>query len=164
MRDYWIFAGLCVLVFFLLDRKFKFPWPYKLFFYVVSMGSYLLGNYFGLYQQIDIYDKIQHFVNPLFMALLAGHAISSLCPILGKNGKWVMALTTVISLITIYECYEWIWQSLGIDKYNMLGVFNSQGQMLLNGLDDTILDMLAGVSGALIGALAGWIGDWVNER
>jgi hypothetical protein len=165
MRDYLFFGLACIIMFFLVDRKIKFPWYYKLFFLVYPIGSYLLGNYFNLYRMFPYYDKIQHVITPLFLVLLFGYAYAKLLPSLSKTPRWIFAFVTVFALLALYECYEWSYDSLGFEpSYIMGGVFNIQGKQLMNAFDDTMLDLICGAAGSLFGGIIGWAGDWINDK
>lgn len=108
----------------------------------LSLVLDVAGWTFGVYELFDLYDKILHFTITAMLAVVAGRLLWP--DVLGRISRvWAVAIvaSVAIALAVTWEVLEWLANL--VTEYTM------------EGLDDTITDLMLGMAGALLGA---WLG------
>ncbi|MGB4196796.1 MAG: hypothetical protein WBJ51_05810 [Methanoculleus sp.] len=122
------------------------PWQVNLLI-AISLYLHIAGEIRGFYMlYYPYYDKVAHFVSGMTVSVLAFVAVLLLDRFGGLNlPRWMIVGFIVISAMAMgafWEIYEWVFDTfLGTD--------------LQHGLDDTMLDMIFVLIGAIIVAVAG---------
>jgi len=122
------------------------PWQVNLLI-AISLYLHIAGEIRGFYMlYYPYYDKVAHFVSGMTVSVLAFVAVLLLDQFGGLNlPRWMIVGFIVISAMAMgafWEIYEWVFDTfLGTD--------------LQHGLDDTMLDMIFVLIGAIIVAVAG---------
>ena len=149
-------SALSVFLPFVLYKAFNFDMPNLLRVFLLSyiICGVLLGNVYDLYYRFPLWDKLLHFFSGiLFMisgVILIGVFTEQGHIRLNKAFTIIVALLFTVTMGAIWEFVEY-----GIDS--LLNV-NMQRYMLPDGtlcagrraLDDSMLDMLAAMLGAII--------------
>ena len=149
------FSAIALLiVFYLTDHLFDIRFrPHHYFFIIfIAIFSFLLSNLYFIYPS---YDKILHFVQPMMLSSIVFFMMDDL----GLKLKWRLTFTffIVIGGIGLFEIAEY-----GLDSFfdlKLQGVFRQVqefGEFIIiqSEIDDTMIDMMLGVGGALVYALS----------
>ncbi|MDP4039847.1 MAG: hypothetical protein Q8P57_04695 [Candidatus Pacearchaeota archaeon] len=128
----------------LFDIRFE---PYHYFFAgLIAIFSFLLSNFYFIYPQ---YDKILHFFVPIIAGSFVFHTMRKLK--ISFKVKLMFTFCIVVSFIGLAEIGEYL-----LDVFfdlKLQGVFlRSAGglekfDILVSGLDDTMIDMVIGTIG-----------------
>ena len=122
------------------------PWQVNLLI-AISLYLHIAGEIRGFYMlYYPYYDKVAHFVSGMTVSVLAFVAVLLLDRFSRLNlSRWMIVGFIVIAAMAtgaFWEIYEWVFDTfLGTD--------------LQHGLDDTMLDMIFVLIGAVIVAIAG---------
>jgi hypothetical protein len=145
----FISAIAFLALFYTIDHYFdiRFNWTHYTFIIIIAVGSLLLSPLYFIYPQ---YDKIQHFVQPIFIASMIFYMIDKL----KIEIKWKIVFTffVVIGILALFEMAEYAldllfdWKLQGVYLRDSAGL--EKFNLLMNPLDDTIIDLLFGVLGA----------------
>lgn len=126
--------------------KVKIPFRIEMLYYVFIFIAHCLGICLDLYIYIPYYDKIIHFLSGVATALVGHYAVeyfnAQRSPRLFR-GLFIMFFSMAIA--TAWEFFEF-----AMDK--LLGF--SMQQLISQGLDDTMFDLLSATLGAFVGS---WI-------
>ena len=146
LKEYYLFLLITIsFIFFfffcsIVDKlKVNKDYKYLIFLFIILE---ILGELF-FYRNLEYYDKILHFIVPLFITLFVYSYI--------KRFKLDYPKTTtlliVIGMITSFELFEYF-----VDFFfdlGMLGVESRRGTELLDPLTDTMWDLIMGVLGSI---------------
>lgn len=159
----WVFAGLFALAFSfvptVLRRNYRIsiPWLLELLIFL-ALFLHVAGGVFDLYDRIDRWDTMTHFVST-FMLAIVGLTIIYLMHVywdgLTMDIRAIMVFTLFIGafLGVTWEVVEW-----SADQ-----VFGTTEQ---HGLNDTMKDLVMDLIGAMLAAVLGakWIIDGTLRR
>lgn len=136
-----------VLLFFLFDYLFKMNFKkhhYLIFIFITATGI-LLSN---LYYTYTNYDKVLHLVSPFLICIIIFFMVNKMKT--KFSIKLFITAMIMISILALFEIgeysvdklFDWKLQGayLGMDKLNIIMDRN----------DDTMIDLILGVVGALI--------------
>jgi len=122
------------------------PWQANLLI-AISLYLHIAGEIRGFYMlYYPYYDKVAHFVSGMTVSVLAFVAVLLLDRLSRLNlSRWMIVGFIVIAAMAMgafWEIYEWVFDTF-------------LGTELQYGLDDTMLDMIFVLIGAIIVAVAG---------
>ena len=138
-------------------QRLRMPRLFDLLF-IIAMGLQAWGNALRLFEDIDWWDNVVHFVLPASsvpVLYVLGWRLGLLPAMAAvqrprqRLGLVVIAMTTGLSIAALYEIYEYVaveWLGAG----------------LAIGYADTIFDLALGVGGAVAGGLLLML--WSAER
>jgi len=144
-----------IVLFYLIDHLFdvRFKVRHYVFVTIISIAGFLLGELYTIY---PIYDKVLHFFIPLLFTSIVFHMTSNL----NLKRKWqiLFALFIVIGGVGLFEIAEYSLdyffnldlQGVAIRKVQEFSVFL---EVVQEPLDDTMIDMVFGVLGAIVYSL-----------
>ncbi len=151
-----------LLFFYTIDHVFdiRFKKYHYLFIIVIAAGGLLLSPLYFVYPN---YDKVQHFVQPMLICSIIFHLLDKL-PVKLK-WKWVLAFFVTVAILGLFEIGEYTLDYFfdlklqgvylrdikGIEKFNLL----------MDPLDDTMVDLVLGISGTGLFMVAGF---WIMRR
>ncbi|MBI2139883.1 DUF2238 domain-containing protein [Candidatus Woesearchaeota archaeon] len=119
--------------------------------YLTVIGEF----YLELYYRVVYYDKILHFLIPLYLAVLARRFFSS-----QQQLKELFAVLAVLGAATLWELLEFIIDSFaGVPI--MQGIFTGM-KGLTGGHEDTMKDISMNLLGAAVGAFGSRV--WEQKR
>lgn len=145
-------ATVCFLfIFYIGDRVYNIKFTnyhYILFILLVTAGVLASPLYFIW----PSYDKIQHFIMPIFMSFLTFHMVNKL----KLDMKWKIWFTffTVVAILGMFEIVEYILDY--IFDFKLQGVFLrdetglNKFTIIQEPIDDTMIDLCFGVLGSFI--------------
>ncbi len=159
----WVFAGLFALAFSfvptVLRRNYRIsiPWVLELLIFL-ALFLHVIGGVFDLYNRIERWDTMTHFVST-FMLAIVGLTIIYVMHVywdgLTMDIRAIMVFTVFIGafLGVTWEVMEW-----SADQ-----VFGTTEQ---HGLNDTMKDLVMDMIGAMLAAVLGakWIVDGTLQR
>lgn len=154
---YSTFIGF-IVAFYIMDHLFDIRFEFKHYFFIIIIGmSALFLSY--LYFTYPQYDKIQHFVLPMFLCSIIFFMINRLHLAL----KWKITFTTLsaIGLLGIFEIGEYALDLFfnlklqGVYLRDLSGL--EKFHLLLNPLDDTMVDLSFGILGSSFYAIYAWL-------
>ena len=126
--------------------KVKIPFRIEMLYYLFIFVAHCLGICLDLYKFVPFYDKIIHCISGVATALIGHYAVlyfnAQRSPRLFR-ALFIMFFSMAIA--TAWEFYEF-----AMDK--LLGF--SMQQLVSQGLDDTMYDLIAATLGAVFG---GWL-------
>ncbi|MBX4211988.1 hypothetical protein KW787_00840 [Candidatus Pacearchaeota archaeon] len=140
-----------IVFFYIADHVFdiRFQPKHYIFIILIGVSSLLLSPLYYIYPN---YDKIQHLIQPMLLGSMIFYMVSKL-PL---QLKWKLTFTFFITvgLLGLFEIGEYGLDLLfnlklqgvylrdihGVDKFNLV----------LNRIDDTMIDLIFGVSGVSI--------------
>ena len=126
--------------------KIKIPFRIEILYYLFIAIAHCLGICLDLYKFVPYYDKITHCLSGVATALIGHYAVdyfnAQRSPRLFR-GLFIMFFSMAIA--TAWEFFEF-----AMDK--ILGF--SMQQLISQGLDDTMFDLISATVGAAIG---GWL-------
>lgn len=133
------------------DKKHKLKIPdYIYFFGLLAMYLNVFGEFFfRLYYNLVFYDKILHFVVPVYLVFLAGFFIKK-----NVRYRFVWIFLAVITLCLFWEGFEYFADSISGTTI-MRGVVIDFKEMT-GGFDDTVMDMVFAFIGTLTGLMVSW--------
>ena len=116
------------------------------FLVVLSCYLCLFGQQFifGLYTKISFYDKLLHFIILFFIGVILSKRM------IGKDSKifiYTITLFAILGIASSWEIYEYLYDI--VRSSNMQGVFNVDGSLIMEKLEDTFSDLIIGVFGAI---------------
>lgn len=114
---------------------------------LLAFAGHVVGHAFGVYQNWPPYDTVLHFSVPLITPLIL-YALSQSSPWLWDWRK-VSPLEVAIYLFALAVTFGTLWEIL---EFGMDTFFGTKEQ---DDLADTMIDLIADVSGATLGALLG---------
>lgn len=140
-----------LILFYLIDHFFqiKFKHRHYLFIIIIALSGILLSPLFFIYPN---YDKVQHFIQPIFVNSIILFMVSKLN--LKPKWKLVFAFFITIAILGLFEVGEF-----GLDKFfdmKLQGVYlrDIQGlekfNIIMDPIDDTMIDLMLGIFGAII--------------
>jgi len=142
-------AVALLLVFYLADHIFdlEFKNRHYIFIFLVALSSFILSPLYYVYAN---YDKIQHFIQPMFFASIVFHMMKRL----KLETKWKLVFTffVVAGGIGIFEIGEYSldyflgWKMQGVYIRDISGV--EKLNLLMDRIDDTMVDMVLGMIGS----------------
>jgi len=147
-------AGSTIAVmalFYAIDHFFdiRFGKRHYLFMFIIVIAGFLASPLYYIYPN---YDKIQHFIQPMFICSLAFYLIKKLH--LELKWKLVFTFLTVVAILGFFEIGEFTLDSLFHLKLQGVYLRDIGGlkklNLVMNPLKDTMIDMLLGVMGAAI--------------
>jgi len=154
---YSTFIGL-IVTFSIIDHLFDIRFHLKHYFFIIIIGGVSILFYY-LYFTYPQYDKLQHFILPMFLCSIIFFMINKLKLAL----KWKITFTffSVAGLLGMFEIGEYLLdlffnlklQGVYLRDLSGLEKFN----LLLNPLDDTMADLSFGLLGSSIYAMYAWI-------
>jgi VanZ family protein len=159
----WVFAGLFALAFSfvptVLRRNYRIsiPWILELLIFL-ALFLHVIGGVFDLYDRIDRWDTMTHFVST-FMLAIVGLTIIYVMHVywegLTMDIRAIMVFTVFIGafLGVTWEVMEW-------SADQMFGTTEQHG------LNDTMKDLVMDMIGAMLAAVLGakWIVDGTLRR
>lgn len=117
---------------------------------LASVGLHVAGHAFGLYAAFAWYDTTLHLAIP-FVYVLVLYALSQATNWVW-NWKTVTPFEVGLYLFSMAVTIATIWEAM---EFGMDQIFKTKEQ---DGLFDTMIDLLAGIAGALVGAaIAGYV-------
>ena len=138
-----------VSIFYVADHFFdiRFQKHHYAFIIIIAVASVLLSPLYYIQPQ---YDKVQHFIQPMFVSSIIFYMISKL----DLRLKWriIFTIFIVISILTIFEMSEYAldkifdWRLQGVYLRDATGL--EKFNLILEPLDDTIYDLMLGILGA----------------
>jgi len=154
---YSTFIGF-IVSFSIIDHLFDIRFKLKHYLFIIIIGAASI-MFFHLYFIYPQYDKVQHFIQPMFLCSIIFFMINKLKLAL----KWKITFTVlcVAGLLGMFEIGEYVLDLLfnlklqgvylrdlsGLEKFNLL----------LDPLDDTMADLSFGIIGSSLYALYAWI-------
>ena len=159
----WVFAGLFALAFSfvptVLRRNYRIsiPWVLELLIFL-ALFLHVIGGVFDLYDRIERWDTMTHFVST-FMLAIVGLTIIYLMHVywdgLTMDTRAIMVFTVFIGVFlgVVWEVMEW-------SADQMFGTTEQHG------LNDTMKDLVMDMIGAMLAAVLGarWIVDGSLRR
>jgi len=115
---------------------------YKILIYI-SLWLSIFGEFY-LYETFEFYDKLLHFIVPLFLASMIYDYIEKYKTTYPK----MIVFFIVLGMLTIFEMFEYSIDM--IFKLDMLGVTSRTGSILLSAITDTMVDLILGSLACLI--------------
>ena len=156
--------SLAVLLF--LYFRVKVPLYMHLLFSFIVLLNVFGETIFEWYYLFIHYDKLLHLINPVIGCLFIYHLVKN--KIRDKKMLMMFCVFAVISIAIGWEISEF-----GFDKltnYGMQGVklmdgghFFLVGEVVMPPFDDTMLDLICDVAGALVFGLVFWIKNIKNK-
>ncbi len=141
---------LSVLLFYLVDFFFKLefkPHHYLIFLLVATTGILFSPLYFIS----TSYDKILHFLSPLFISILVFFLVNKLkCKF---SVKLLLTFTIIISILSLFEIGEYLldqlvdWKLQGVYLRDITGL--TKFNIIMDKNDDTMIDLIFGTFGTL---------------
>jgi len=139
-----------LIAFYGVDHFFdlKFKHSHYLIIVLIAIFTLLLSPLYFIYPQ---YDKMQHFLLPIFLSFLVFHMISKQKIEL----KWKIAFTaiTVFSILAVHEIVEYSLDLFfdlklqGVFIRDLAGI--QKLNIIQNQIDDTMIDLILGLAGAI---------------
>lgn len=114
---------------------------------LLAFAAHVVGHAFGIYQRWPAYDTVLHFTVPLITPLIL-FALAQSSPWLW-DWRRVSPLEVGIYLFALAVTFGTLWEIL---EFGMDTFFGTKEQ---DGLPDTMIDLIADVSGAALGAVVG---------
>jgi uncharacterized membrane protein YjdF len=154
---YSTFLGVMVL-FYLIDHLFyvRFEFKHYLFVIAIAVSTILMSHLYFVHPN---YDKVQHFVIPMFICSIVFFMVNRLK--LALKWKVTFTLVSVIAMLSAFEILEYVldlffnWKLQGVYIRDLSGL--EKFNLLLNPLTDTMVDLSFGILGSAIYALYAWI-------
>jgi len=153
-----------LVVFYFLDYMFEIDFKLKHYYYILII--LVLGILFSpLYSLYTIYDKILHFVMPIFGCLLIFHIIDK--KDLSLSWKLWITFMFIISFLALHEIGEYLIDQLwglnlqGVYIRDITGI--TKLNLLVSKIDDTMIDLILGVLGAMLFVVGKSIGHFYNK-
>ena len=119
------------------------------------IAGLLLSPLYFIYPQ---FDKIQHFILPILVSALVFHMISQ--QKLDMRWKIIFTVLSAIAIITIHELVEYTLDILFDLKLQGVYLRNLEGleklNLIQNQIDDTMIDLILGFTGAISYGLFKW--------
>ena len=140
-----------LLIFYFIDHMFEIDFELKHYYYIMII--LVFGILFSpLYSFYSYYDKILHFVMPIFGCLLIFHIIDKK----NLNLQWKLWITFIfiMSFLAFHEIGEYLIDQLW--DLNLQGVYVrditglDKLNLVVSKIDDTMIDLILGMFGALI--------------
>ncbi|MEK6914397.1 MAG: hypothetical protein AABW83_01990, partial [Nanoarchaeota archaeon] len=146
------FLGLiiAIFIFHLADKMFNLNLRKRDYFFMYFMS--IMGIILSfLYFKLPNYDKIEHFIFPMMFASITYHILSRKLSI---PFKWKLFFTffIIIGFLSIFELVEYFldflfdWRLQGVFIEEIPGNYRE----ILARIDDTMLDILIGITGTLV--------------
>jgi len=134
--------SLFILIFF-SRRIFKFS--VREFFLAVICGYLSLIGTLGIYRLIVFYDKILHFLIVFVIGLMINKRVLKE----DSNGFiYFVCFLSIIGVGALWEIFEYLFDlSVG---GNLQSVFNVDGRIVMSSINDTMVDLIAGLFGAAL--------------
>ncbi len=144
-------ASAFLIFFYFIDHFFdiRFNIKHYILIIIIAISSLLLSPLYYLYPN---YDKVQHFVQPIFICVIVFFMVSKL----KLDFKWKLTFTffIVIGILGLFEIGEYALDHFfdlklqgvylrdlhGLDKLNLIS----------DRIDDTMIDLILGVVGSLL--------------
>ena len=150
--SYFIRASSAVallLVFYLADHIFdlEFKKKHYVFIFLVAVSSFLLSPLYYIYSN---YDKVQHFIQPMFFASIVFHMMKRL----KLETKWKLVFTffVIAAGVGIFEIGEYLLDYFFGLKFQGVYIRDISGveklNLLMDRIDDTMVDMVLGMIGS----------------
>lgn len=157
------FAAISAPRFFTRDYIKKFPVEIEILLFFMVLFQYVLGEARDFYVTIPYYDKIVHYMLPLFLGII-GFLIFYTLHVTEKLKTSLSAMMVIIILITMgigagWEIFEYL--SDVFLAPNIEGWHHFQGNAQQDPLTDTMTDLIDDTLGAIFGAA---LGLWVMKR
>jgi len=157
MLRYSTFISL-IVVFYVVDHLFDIRFEFKHYFFIILIGfsGILLSS---LYFQYPQYDKVQHFITPLFLCSIVFFMVNRLQ--LALKWKITFSVMSVIALLGMFEIGEYILDLLfnlklqGVYLRDLSGL--EKFHLLQNPLDDTMVDLAFGILGSSLYGFYAWL-------
>ncbi|MBS3140920.1 hypothetical protein J4405_02130 [Candidatus Woesearchaeota archaeon] len=144
-------SAMSLLVsFYLIDRYFDLNYQKHHYFFIVFIAffGFILSPFYYLYPN---YDKILHFIQPIFYASIVYHMVKRLD--LEYKWKIIFVLFIVIGSLALFEIGEYLLDYFFDLKLQGVFLRNLQGlgkfDMVIEKLDDTMWDLSIGFIGTL---------------
>lgn len=154
-----------ILIFYFIDTFFKIDFKPRHYFYIsiiLSFGILLSPLYFVS----DNYDKILHFVSPIFGSTLIFYMIDD--ERFSFQWKILVTFMFLLSFLAIHEMGEYIIDLIWDMKLQGVYVRDVSGlekfHLVLPKNDDTMIDLLLGTAGALVFAAGKIVGYLWKKR
>ncbi len=146
--------GACVAAFLLplvpdvveVVFKIKIPFRIEILYYLFIAIAHCLGICLDLYKFVPYYDKITHCLSGVATALIGHYAVDYFNA--QRSPRLFRALFIVFFSMAIATAWEFF--EFAMDKF--LGF--SMQQLISQGLDDTMFDLIAATVGSIFG---GWL-------
>lgn len=129
----WVFA-------YIYDLK-KINPKYKIFINL-SLWLNILGE-FNFYIGSLAYDKMLHLIIPAFITIIIYEYYSK-----NLKPKKVAIFLTVLGMQVVWEIFEYIGYS--VFGLSLVGVLSPAGKFILSPYDDTMLDLITGMTSSLL--------------
>jgi hypothetical protein len=136
---------LAYIIFYLMDIN-KIDSRYKIFV-VFAIWASLIGRIY-FYNNFFYYDKFLHVLTPFLITFIVyDYFLKNLEP---KKG---VVFFVVLGMLCSFEIFEYLVDTFGILNFKMQGVYDDFGNVLMEPLKDTMIDLMLGAI-ASITALA----------
>lgn len=158
-------AMSAIVLVYAIDHYFnaRFTVYHYLFVYIMAVGAFLLSPLYYIYPS---YDKLQHFLFPILYSAIIFHLASKLR--LHRKWELLFTLALVIASLALFELGEF-----GLDyffDFKLQGVYlrdlSGLGKydILLDPNDDTMIDLLLGILGAISYWMVSLLGYFGKKR
>lgn len=156
---------LSLWLFYFIDHGFHLHFKLRHYLYVLAILCFgiLLSPFYYLYPN---YDKLLHLLMPILISIMVFFAVNKLD--IKFQWKLLLTVTTVVSFLAIFEIIEYIID-LVLDL-NLQGVYlrdvsgMEKFNLILDRNDDTMIDLILGVIGAIIFTSGKTICYFYNKR
>lgn len=141
----------------LFTRNFieKFPIEIEIILFIMVLFQFVLGEARDFYNNIPYYDKLVHFMMPMFLGIL-GFLVFYTLYITGKMKTSIFAMMFIIILITLGIGAAWEIVEYLSDVFllpTIPGWHQFQGNPQQDALNDTMTDLIVDTLGGVFGAL-----------
>lgn len=145
-----VFSAIALMAgFYSLDHGFdiRFKPRHYVFMFIIAVCSFILSPLYYVYPN---YDKIQHFVQPIFTGTIIFFMISRLH--IERKYQLLLAFLVTVSILGMFEVGEYYLdhffdlklQGVYLRDYGGLEKFN----LIMDRIDDTMTDMALGMIGS----------------
>lgn len=130
---------------YLLKKIFKIELGEQIetIYYIFVFFAHFLGSIINLYDYIDGYDKIMHFLSGMLSAMIAFVLLVKMKHYKDKNRifNYLFIISITLTIASLWEFYEFTFDSL----------FTKDAQnVLTTGVGDTMWDMIVAFFGAIL--------------
>jgi uncharacterized membrane protein YjdF len=138
----------------------KFPIEIEILLFIMVMLQFVLGEARDFYTNVPYYDKIVHYMIPMFLGII-GFLVLYTLHMTGKLQTSITVMMILITLITLgigaaWEILEYASDVLIAPR--IPGWHHFQGNAQQDALTDTMTDLIYDTLGAVFGSLLGlWL-------
>jgi len=110
----------------------------------------LLGEAGGFYRNWVYYDKILHFIDPIFIAM----AVKDYLKKYKIKYESFVVISVIMGFLAFFEIFEYFIEAFF--GFPMLGVLNSNSKVIISPIVDTMWDLILGLLGTLTYLFISW--------